>query len=296
MDRIGFIGLGVMGRPMALNLLRTGHTLTVFARNAGRARPAAEAGASVAQSCRAVAQASDIIFINVSDDGAVEDVLFGEQGVADGLSPGAVVVDMGTSSPAATRAWAARLAERGATLLDAPVSGGEAGAISGNLSIMVGGTPEAFQRVLPLFRVLGGNVVHVGGSGAGQVAKACNQIAVSAAILGVAEALTFARAQGVDPAQVRQALLGGFAYSRALETHGKRMLERDFSPGFRARLHQKDLGIVMDEARKLNLSLPGSALAGQLMNALVALGGAEQDSSALVRVIEALTGVRDDGA
>ncbi len=296
MDRIGFIGLGVMGRPMALNLLRTGHTLTVFARNAERARPAAEAGASVAQSCRAVAQASDIVFINVSDDDAVQAVLFGEQGVADGLSPGNVVVDMGTSSPAATRAWAARLAERGATLLDAPVSGGEASAISGNLSIIVGGTPEAFQRVLPLFRVLGGNVVHVGGSGAGQVAKACNQIAVSAAILGVAEALTFARAQGVDPVRVRQALLGGFAYSRALETHGQRMLERDFSPGFRARLHQKDLGIVMAEARKLNLSLPGSALADQLMNALMALDGAEQDSSALVRVIEALTGVRDDGA
>jgi 2-hydroxy-3-oxopropionate reductase len=295
MEHVGFVGLGVMGQPMALNLLRAGHALTVFARNAERARPPAELGASVAVSCQAVAQASDINFINVSDDGAVEGVLFGPQGMAQGLAPGCVVVDMGTTSPGTIRSCSARLAECGAVLLDAPVSGGEAGAKAGSLSIMVGGPRQAFERVLPLFQVLGDNIVHVGESGAGQVAKACNQIAVSAAILGVAEALSFARAQGVDPARVRQALLGGFAYSRVLELHGQRMLERDFSPGFRARLHQKDLGIVMNEARRLNLALPGSALADQLMNALVALGGADQDSSALVRVIETLTGGGDDG-
>jgi 2-hydroxy-3-oxopropionate reductase len=290
MQRIGFIGLGVMGQPMALNLLKADHDLTVFARNPQRSRPLAEAGARVAASPRDLAADCTVVFINVSDDAAVEEVLFAaDVGVSQGLAAGGVVVDMGTTSPSATRRFAARLSDLGAALVDAPVSGGEAGARAATLSIMAGGDEAAFQRVLPLLRCLGANIVHVGASGAGQVAKACNQIAVSATLLGVAEALTFARAQGVDAARVREALLGGFAYSRILETHGQRMLARDFTPGFRARLHQKDLGIVADEARRLNLALPVSALADQLMNALLGLGGGEQDSSALTRVIEQLS-------
>mgnify|MGYP005851923421 CR=1 FL=1 len=296
MEALGFVGLGVMGAPMALNLLRAGHSLTVYNRTAERAAPLAEAGASVAVSPQAVAASCRIVFVNVSDDAAVEAVLFGPLGLVHGLAEGGVVVDMGTTSPAATRRFAEKLAERGATLLDAPVSGGEAGARAGTLSIMVGGPAEAFAQILPLLQILGRNIVHVGETGAGQVAKACNQIVVSATLMGVAEALTFARRQGVPPARVREALLGGFAYSRILEVHGERMLKGDFTPGFRARLHQKDLGIVNAEAQALNLALPTSALAAQLMNALVAAGQAEADSSALVRVIEALAGLpAEDG-
>lgn len=296
MEALGFVGLGVMGAPMALNLLRAGHSLTAYNRTAERAAPLAEAGASVAVSPQAVAAAGRIVFINVSDDAAVEAVLFGPLGLVHGLKEKTIVVDLGTTSPTATRRFAEKLAERGVTLLDAPVSGGEAGARAGTLSIMVGGPAEAFAQVLPLLRVLGRNIVHVGETGAGQVAKACNQIVVSATLMGVAEALTFARRQGVPPARVREALLGGFAYSRILEVHGERMLNGDFTPGFRARLHQKDLGIVTAEARALNLALPTSALAEQLMNALVAAGQAEADSSALVRVIEALAGLpAEDG-
>jgi len=291
METAGFVGLGVMGAPMALNLLRAGFPLTVYNRSAARAAPLAEAGASVAVSPQAVAMASRIVFVNVSDDAAVEEVLFGPAGLVRGLAEGALVVDMGTTSPAATRNFAGRLASQGVTLLDAPVSGGEAGARAGTLSIMVGGLAEGFERALPLLQVLGSNIVHVGETGAGQVAKACNQIVVSATLMGVAEALTFARRQGVSPERVRQALLGGFAYSRILEVHGQRMLEGQFAPGFRARLHQKDLGIVTREAQALNLALPASALAAQLMNALVGLGHAESDSSALVEVIEALGGL-----
>jgi 2-hydroxy-3-oxopropionate reductase len=198
---------------------------------------------------------------------------------------------MGTTSPEATRAFAARLAETSVAWLDAPVSGGEAGAKAATLSIMVGGDEAVFARVLPLFQVLGGNIVHVGETGAGQVAKACNQIAVSATLLGVAEALTFARKQGTDPAKVRAALLGGSAYSRILEVHGQRMLTRDFVPGFRACLHQKDLGIVLNEAREKNLALPATAAAAQLLNALVGAGEGELDSSALVKIIERLAGL-----
>lgn len=291
MDAVGFVGLGVMGAPMALNLLQAGYPLTVYNRTAHRAAPLAEAGASVAVSPQAVAAACPVVFVNVSDDTAVETVLFGPLGLVHGLAAGAVVVDMGTTSPAATRLFAKRLAERRATLLDAPVSGGEAGARAGTLSIMVGGPADAFHRVRPLLKCLGRNIVHVGDSGAGQVAKACNQIVVSATLMGVAEALTFARRQGVLPERVREALLGGFAYSRILEVHGERMLKRHFDPGFRARLHQKDLGIVGREAQALDLALPASALAAQLMNALVAAGHAESDSSALVRVIEQLCGI-----
>jgi len=292
MTALGFIGLGVMGQPMALNLTKAGHRLHVFARNPAQSAPLRAAGASVLDSPVAVARASEILFINVSDDAALEAVLFGREdataGAAAGLHAGSIVVDMGTTSPACTRQLAARLAEHNVSLLDAPVSGGEAGAIAGTLSIMAGGTETAFQRVLPLFQVIGGNIVHVGASGAGQVAKACNQIVVSAALLGVAEALTFATSQGVDAGKVRQALLGGSAYSKILEIHGLRMLEHNFKPGFKARLHQKDLGIVLMEAQKAGMALPTAALAAQLMNALVGAGGGELDSSALIETLAQL--------
>ncbi len=290
MTPLGFIGLGTMGQPMALNLLRAGHPLTVFARDFARAEPLVRAGAHAAVSPLGVAEVADVVFVNVSDDTALATVLFGPGGAAEGLRQNALVVDMGTTSPAATREFAERLAGQGAALLDAPVSGGEAGAIAGSLSIMVGGPEAAFRRARPLFEILGGNVVHVGGTGAGQVAKACNQIVVSATLLGVAEALDFAARQGVDAGRVRQALLGGSAYSRILEIHGRRMLERDFVPGFKARLHQKDLGIVLAEAQRLGLALPGAALAAQFMNALVGQGGGEGDSSALIEVVERLNG------
>jgi 2-hydroxy-3-oxopropionate reductase len=290
MDSLGFIGLGVMGQPMALNLRKAGHALGVFARNPAQSAPLQAAGATVLASPFALAQATEILFINVADDAALEAVLFNKEGAAAGLRTGSIVVDMGTTSPTFTRQVASRLAERGIDLIDAPVSGGEAGAIAGTLAIMAGGPEAAFQRVLPLLQVIGGNIVHVGESGAGQVAKACNQIVVSAALLGVAEALTFAARQGVDAAKVRQALLGGSAFSKILEIHGQRMLDRQFKPGFKARLHQKDLGIVLAEAQQAGLALPTAALAAQMMNALVGGGDGELDSSALIQVIQQLNG------
>ena len=290
MPHLGFIGLGTMGQPMALNLRRGGHDLTVFARNLKRTEPLVRAGAHAAVSPAGVAQAARIVFINVSDDAALENVLFGIDGLTGGLGRKAIVVDLGTTSPTATRAFSERLADLDVTLLDAPVSGGEAGAVAGSLSIMVGGPEAAFGQVLPYLRCMGANIVHMGETGAGQVTKACNQIVVSATLLGVAEALGFAARQGVDGNKAREALLGGAAASRILELHGQRMLARDFAPGFKARLHQKDLGIVLDEARRLNMALPATALAAQLMNALVGAGGGERDSSALIEVLERLNG------
>jgi 3-hydroxyisobutyrate dehydrogenase-like beta-hydroxyacid dehydrogenase len=294
MLKLGFIGLGVMGQPMALNLRKAGHALSVYARNPAQSAPLLAAGAAVLATPAAVAQASDVLFVNVSDDAALEAVLFSpgdtNSGAAAGLSAGAIVVDMGTTSPAFTRQLAERLGKQSVSLIDAPVSGGEAGAIAGTLSIMAGGPEAAFHRVLPLFQAIGGNIVHVGDSGAGQIAKACNQIVVSATLLGVAEALTFATQQGVDAAKVRQALLGGSAYSKILEIHGQRMLDGNYTPGFKARLHRKDLGIVLAAAQAAGMALPGTALAAQMMNALVGNGQGELDSSALIEVIQQLNG------
>jgi 2-hydroxy-3-oxopropionate reductase len=289
MDRIGFIGLGIMGRPMALNLLKGGVSLVVWARRAESAMALADAGARVAASPRELAGESDILFTMVSDTPDVEQVLFGDDGVVHGAGPGSLVVDCSTISPAATRDMAARLAARGVEMLDAPVSGGEIGAVQGTLSIMVGGSAGAFQRVQPLFVLMGKNIVHVGGHGAGPVAKACNQILAAVTIEGVAEALNFATRAGADPAKVREALMGGFAYSRALEFHGKRMLEGDFKPGFRSRLFQKDLRIVLDNAHQMGLALPAAALAAQHFNAMVGAGEGDLDGAGLYRVIERLS-------
>lgn len=285
---IGFIGLGIMGRPMALNLLQGGFRLRVSSRRRERAEPLEAAGAVYCPSPREAAAGSDIIFTMVSDTKDVEEVILGKEGAVHGTRPGSVIVDMSTISPQATVEIEKELARRGIEMLDAPVSGGETGAIGGTLSIMVGGKEETFGRVKPLFDLLGKKIVHIGKSGAGQVAKACNQIIITMGIYGVAEAYILAGKNGLDPAKTREALLGGFAASRILEFHGKRMLDRDFRPGFRARLHQKDLGIVVDSAHKLGLALPGVALGSQLVNALVGGGDGELDCSALIKVLERL--------
>jgi 2-hydroxy-3-oxopropionate reductase len=295
-ERVGFIGLGIMGRPMALNVLRAGWDLAVHARRPESMEPLAAAGAATCASPAEVARHADILFTMVADTADVEQVILGPEGVIEGAIPGAVLVDMSTISPAVTRTIAARLRERGLAMLDAPVSGGEAGAIAGTLSIMVGGAAEVFDRVRPLFAAMGRNIVHVGGSGAGQVCKSCNQIVVGATIVGVAEAILLARASGVDPARVREALLGGFAASRILEVHGQRMIDGNFAPGFKARLHQKDMRIVGESALELGLALPSAATIAQYLNALVGQGLGEEDSAAIYKVLEAMSHGRTGGA
>jgi 2-hydroxy-3-oxopropionate reductase len=286
--KVGFIGLGIMGKPMALNLMKGGYPLWVYGRRADSMAPLAAAGAHACASPEEAARAADITFIMVSDTQDVEQVILGPKGVLSGARPGAIVVDMSTISPVATRSLAARLMDTGVEMLDAPVSGGEAGAVNAALSLMVGGKPEVFNRVKPLFEQMGKKIVHIGANGAGQAAKACNQIFASLTIEAVAEAFTFARRNGVDPGRVREALLGGFAGSRILEIHGQRMLDHDFRPGFKARLHQKDLRTVMETAHRMGIALPGAALAAQHLNALIGSGEGELDSSALINVIERL--------
>lgn len=288
---IAFIGLGIMGRPMALNLLRAGHRVFVHGRRPESIAPLAQAGCDTCTSAAQAAAQAEVVFTMVSDTPDVEQVLFGAEGVVHGAQPGTVVVDMSTISPGATRRFAEDLAARGIAMLDAPVSGGDVGAINGTLSIMVGGKPEIFERVQPLFAVLGKNIVHVGDHGAGQVAKACNQIVVALTIEGVAEALIFARQNGVDPAKVRAALMGGFAASRILEVHGQRMLDDDYQPGFKTKLHQKDLNIVLQSAQEMGLALPGTALALQHLNALLGSGEGELDSAAIMKVVRRMSGI-----
>ena len=287
---MGFIGLGIMGRPMAGHLLDAGYPVTVWNRTRSKMAPLVERGATAAASPREVAAASDTTITMVADTPDVLDVILGPQGVVHGVRPGGVVVDMSTISPAATREIARRLAERGAEMLDAPVSGGEKGAIDGTLSIMVGGKPEVFERVLPVFQKMGRQIVHLGESGAGQVTKACNQLVLSLTLLGVAEALVLARKAGVDPAKVRAALLGGFAQSRVLELHGQRMLDRNFAPGFRTRLYHKDMGIVTETGRSVGMPLLGGSLAAQLYQIAMNQGLGEMDYSVLARVVAGLGG------
>jgi 2-hydroxy-3-oxopropionate reductase len=288
---VAFIGLGIMGKPMALNLQKAGHTVFVYGRRPESVAPLTAAGCTACASPSEAASQADITIVMVSDTPDVETVLFGDSCVADGARPGSVVVDMSTISPTATQAFAHKLEARGIDMLDAPVSGGEVGAINATLSIMVGGNPDVFERVKPVFEVLGKNIVLVGDNGAGQVAKACNQIVVAVTIEAVAEALTFARKNGVDPAKVRDALAGGFAGSRILEVHGKRMLDNDYTPGFKTRLHQKDINIVMQTAKELGLALPGAALVMQHLNALMGTGGGELDSAAVMKIIERESGM-----
>ena len=288
---IGFIGPGIMGAPMALNLLKAGHKLWVYARRPAAAQVLVAAGATLCASPAEVARHTEVIFSIVSDTPDVESVIFGAQGIASQSRPGTVIVDMSTISPTATRSFATRLAQHGIAMLDAPVSGGETGAINATLSIMVGGQADVFERVKPLFECLGKNIVHIGDHGAGQVAKACNQIVVAVTIEAVAEALTFARKNGVDAGKVREALMGGFAGSKIMEVHGKRMLDNDFKPGFKVGLHQKDMRIVMETSHQLGVALPAAALVTQHLNALMGTGDTDLDSAAIMKVVARMSGM-----
>jgi 2-hydroxy-3-oxopropionate reductase len=283
--KVGFIGLGIMGAPMAGHLIRGGHELFL---NTRRDVPAdlVAAGGRACASPAAAAEKADVIITMVPDTPDVETVLFGPGGVAEGLAPGKTVVDMSSISPVATKEFARRIGERGCGYLDAPVSGGEVGAKAASLTIMVGGPPEAFERVRPLFDLMGQNVTLVGETGAGQTSKVANQIIVALTIEAVAEGLVFAAKAGADPAKVRQALMGGLATSRILEVHGERMIRRSFDPGFRIALHQKDLNLALTSARQLGVSLPNTATCQELFNACAAQGGAAWDHSALVRALE----------
>ena len=285
-ETVGFIGPGIMGRPMALNLIRAGYPMRVFARRPKAAEPLVARGAVHCESPEAAAKNAAIIITMVADTPDVEEVLIGDAGVIHSAEAGAVVVDMSTLSPGVTRRIAERLKARGIEMLDAPVSGGEQGAIDRSLSIMVGGSQPIFKRVLPLLECMGKHIIHVGDHGAGQVAKACNQILVAQTIAAVAEALKLARDAGVDPAKVREALLGGFAYSKILKVHGQRMLHQDFNPGFKAKLHQKDMHIALQTARELDIVLSGAALASTHIDRLVESGGGELDSAAIATIID----------
>ncbi|MEO6975502.1 MAG: 2-hydroxy-3-oxopropionate reductase [Gallionella sp.] len=288
---VGFIGPGIMGGPMALNLMKGGYKLWGYARRPEAMKELVAAGATACTSAAEVARHADVTFLIVSDTPDVESVIFGENGIAKGARNGSVIVDMSTISPTATKVFAERLAKQGVEMLDAPVSGGEGGAIGGTLSIMVGGKTKIFEQVKPLFECMGKNIVHVGDNGAGQVAKACNQIVVAVTIQAVAEALTFAQKNGADAAKVRDALMGGFAGSKVMEVHGKRMLDNDFKPGFKVGLHQKDMRIVMETAHQLGVALPAAALVTQNLNALMGTGDSELDSAAIVKVIKRMSGM-----
>ena len=282
---LGFIGLGIMGAPMAGHLRAAGHQLFVTTR---RKVPAAllDAGAVACASAAEVARQADIIFTMVPDTPDVDKVLFGDNGVASAISQGKTVVDMSSISPMATKDFAARINALGCDYLDAPVSGGEVGAKAATLTIMVGGSESTFARLLPLLQLMGKNITHVGANGDGQTTKVANQIIVALNIAAVAEALVFASKSGADPAKVRQALMGGFAASRILEVHGERMIKRTFNPGFRIGLHQKDLNLALQGARALGMSLPQTAGAAQLMQACAAQGWDQLDHSALVTALE----------
>lgn len=285
-SRIGFIGLGLMGRPMSLHLHRAGAELVIYNRSRGVVDELVGAGMKAATSPRDVAERTPIIILMVTDTPAVERVLFGDNGVAQGLQAGALVIDMGTTAVSATRDFAKRIKSTGADYLDAPVSGGQVGAEAATLAIMVGASEDAFARARPVFEVLGKNITHVGEVGAGQVAKAANQIIVGLTIGAVAEALALAKKAGVDPAKVRQALAGGFAASRILEVHGLRMVDRTFDPGGKATTQRKDLAQALELAQQLGIKLPATALNRELYDKLIEMGGGELDHSALIKVLE----------
>jgi 2-hydroxy-3-oxopropionate reductase len=285
MSKLGFVGLGIMGTPMAAHLIAAGHEVFLCTRSQVPAQLTAAGGVDCA--CASdVAQRADITFLMLPDTPDVEKVLFGDKGVSEGLSAGKTVVDMSSVSPIDTKVFAQKINALGCDYLDAPVSGGEVGAKAASLTIMVGGPQAAFESVKPLFELLGKNITLVGGNGDGQTCKVANQIIVALNIAAVGEALLFASKAGADPAKVRQALMGGFASSRILEVHGERMIKRTFDPGFRIKLHQKDLGLAMQGARELGLALPQTAGVVQLMQVCAANGMAELDHSALVQALE----------
>ncbi|PHN21875.1 2-hydroxy-3-oxopropionate reductase [Pseudomonas sp. ICMP 460] len=286
MANIGFIGTGIMGEPMAANLQKAGHQLFLSEHHGKAAQALLDAGAVALASPRQVAQHAEFIIVMVPDTPQVDDVLFHAEGVAAGLAPNKVVIDMSSISPTATKTFAARIIQTGAQYLDAPVSGGEVGARAGTLSIMVGGTPQTFERALPLFQSMGKNITLVGGNGDGQTAKVANQIIVALNIQAVAEALLFAAKNGADPAKVREALMGGFASSKILDVHGERMINGTFDPGFRINLHQKDLNLALAGAKELGINLPNTASTQQVFSTCAAIGGGNWDHSALIKGLE----------
>ena len=286
-ETVGFIGLGVMGKPMAKNLLKTGHRLVVHSRSRAPVDEVATVGATAASSPADVARQADVVITMLPDTPDVELVLTGPNGVIPALRPKAVVIDMSSISPSATKRLAREVAEKGGAMLDAPVSGGEIGAINASLSIMVGGDELVFRRVRPILEAMGNpeRIVYIGESGAGQVCKICNQIAIGGALAGVSEAFALANKAGVDASRVRQALLGGFAASRVLEVHGERMLTDNYKPGFRTKLYQKDLRLANEAAAVNGVAMPGTAIVTQLVNALVAHGGGDLDYAAIATVL-----------
>jgi 2-hydroxy-3-oxopropionate reductase len=293
-ERIGFIGLGIMGKPMADKLLAAGFPLTVHNRGRGPVEELAAHGATSAGSPREVASASDVVITMLPDSPDVEAVVLGPDGIIEGIREGALYLDMSTIAPATSRKVAAVLSERGVDAVDAPVSGGEPAAQSGDLSIMAGGSEEAIKRARPIFDVLGKSTTHIGSAGAGQVTKAANQVVVALTIQAVAEALVMARKAGVDPTRVRDALLGGFAQSRILDLHGQRMLDGNYAPGFKLRLHRKDLAIALQLGREEHAPLLATAQAAELMDALLAQGDGDLDHSALATLYEQLAGIAEE--
>ena len=288
---IGFIGLGLMGKPMAKNLIKAGHRLIVHNRSRAAVDELAAEGAAAAFSPKEVAASAEVVITMLPEDSDVETVVAGDQGVIKSIRPNGVLVDMSTISPTTARRLAEILADRGVHMLDAPVSGGVEAATEATLTIMVGGKPDIFKRVLPVFEKIGKNINHIGDHGAGQVTKAANQIIVAMTIQAVAEAFIFAKKSGVDPAKVHQAIMGGYAQSRVLELHGKRMLDRNFQPGGKVRSHRKDIEIALSVAREQGICLPGTAMISQLFNALAARGGLDWDHSSMVKALESMSNV-----
>lgn len=291
MEKIGFIGLGIMGNPMAKNLLKAGYALTVFDINPAAMTDVLKLGATPTDSCKQVAEKSDVVITMVPDSPELEQVIFADHGLIEGVRAGMLVIDMSTVAPATSIKVAEALKAKEVEALDAPVSGGQVGAEAATLSIMVGGSEAAFNRALPILQKLGKNIVLIGAVGAGQVTKACNQIIVGMTIQAVAEALTLAKKAGVDIQKVRQALSGGFAQSRILDLHGQRMIDRNFQPGFKIKLHRKDLNIALQTGRELSVPLQGCAIVAEQMNAIIGRGHGELDHAALALLEEHLAGL-----
>ena len=284
-EKVGYIGLGIMGKAMVENLAKAGHKVNVYARRQASVDALETDNIEAFATPAALAEASSVIISCVSDTPDVEQVLVGPQGAIHGVQAGSLIIDMSTISPEATRSMANQLSQAGASMLDAPVSGGEVGAIAATLSIMVGGETNDFERALPIFECLGKNIIHVGSSGAGQVAKACNNLVAAQTMVAVAEAYLLARSCNVDPAKVREALLGGFAYSRVLELHGQRVLDDNYTPGFKTKLHAKDLRIALKSAETNSIKMPGTELSSHYLQSLLEQGNGELDSAAIAKLI-----------
>jgi 2-hydroxy-3-oxopropionate reductase len=289
MSTVAFVGVGLMGKPMATNLIKGGYSLIVYDVNPVPVKALVALGARAASSPKEAAQAAEVVITSLPDDGIVEIVVLGKNGILEGLKPGSILVETSTVSPMTSRKVAAQVNAKGSEMLDAPLSGGDSGATAGSLSIMVGGKAEVLAKVLPILQKMGKNITHVGGQGSGTISKAANQIIVALTIEAVSEALIFAKKAGADPAKVRQAMLGGFAQSRILEEHGKRILDRNFKPGGKAVTHQKDIGIVLAVAKEKGIYLPGTMLAMDLWNAMGANGLLDEDHAAMVKVLEMMS-------